>query len=398
MNRQERNRRGPKAKHTYGEYVGKTFGRLTVELPDSVNLTDMVPNISTTKVPCRCSCNNEVNYYSIVNLLNGKSYNCKKCSVHKPFSYYKDYVGKTVGIFKINKLNLYRKNLRNISATCIRCKQDFVIWTGQIQYPVTECCHELNRKRDDVTLGAVFGHWTVIKAPDLSLPRSQQRCTCKCKCGTIRPMAVGNLLYNQSQGCLRCSLMDSNDVYFQKEIGKTYGNLLVKNIVRDESQNIRVICKCVICNRERDVSLGELHRSAKFSDVPCRCNQGGSETTVAGVIDTSTICITDIWEILKVVLKKVQPYSDFSLRTIQQLASIKEIRSIISARAESIRAETAPLKCTISEKLKHELYEIRRTEKRPYSQLLKMFALENKVTTRDLIRIVAEYRKQHHLN
>jgi len=130
----------------------------------------------------------------------------------------------------IHKTNL----LTGKSKGCLSCGSSFANRKNRI-----------NSKVIDLT-GKVFGKLTVIKKAEHKANRHGTYWICKCKCGNIVEIRAKYLLENRRRACVDCQPKFYHFQWIENKIGKTFGLLKIKKLLRFEN-NVPVFqakCKC----------------------------------------------------------------------------------------------------------------------------------------------------------
>ena len=86
-------------------------------------------------------------------------------------------------------------------------------------------------KRSELKVGDRFGKWTVLKI------LNNVNALCKCYCGTVKDVNIGNLLQGFTKSCGRCRRV---------QVGDIYGEWTVIDII----DNLYAMCRCS-CGKEK---------------------------------------------------------------------------------------------------------------------------------------------------
>lgn len=103
-------------------------------------------------------------------------------------------------------------------------------------------------KRAELKAGDRFGKWTVLKI------LNNVNALCKCDCGTVKEVNIGNLLQGFTKSCGRCRKV---------QIGDKYGEWTIIDII----DNLYAMCRCS-CGKEKKVYVYSL---LKGKSVSCGC-------------------------------------------------------------------------------------------------------------------------------
>ena len=125
-------------------------------------------------------------------------------------------------------------------------------------------------------IGNTYGYLTVI---DSVKENNRTKWICRCKCGK-EVIALGNTLRSgntKSCGCMKAERMYNNHKKVQEEmIGKTYGFLQVLDFGEDGKRDRHMKCKCLSCNRIKEVRAADL-KSGKIISCGCINSRGNAE-------------------------------------------------------------------------------------------------------------------------
>ena len=116
--------------------------------------------------------------------------------------------------------------------------------------------------------GQKFGYWEVIER--VYLPNTSKiwyRCKCL-KCGKEYNVRSDPLFNGRSKSCKHCaSLIDLS--------GKTFGNwLVIKYIGQTKSKASQWLCRCLLCNKEKIVLVGNLTSGKSTACRKCGIKDG----------------------------------------------------------------------------------------------------------------------------
>ena len=133
-------------------------------------------------------------------------------------------------------------------------------------------------------IGQKINKWTVI---ELKNDRRHADAICRCECGTVKPVNIGNLINNRSKdcGCGRkntLSKMRSKDL-----IGQRFGKLTVQEALPITNKFNRKVYKCICdCGNETFVASSSLTTNHTLS---CGCLNSYYNIYIGKLLDEKEI-------------------------------------------------------------------------------------------------------------
>ena len=228
-----------KAKQDYSQFIGKTFGELTI--------------LSITKVKgkwgfvwrceCQCSCGKKTNPLATA-VVNGYT---KSCGHLRRKIDYNQLIGKTFNeltILKISKVEENSKTVRKCECLCSCGKKCFQNLYSVIHGSAKSCGHLASKPRRDYSqfIGKTFGELTildVIKTKEKT--RLVQRFECLCSCGKkTRPRAT-TVVNGYVTSCGHLTSKPKRD--YSQFIGKTFGELTILDVMKTR-KNSKILWEC----------------------------------------------------------------------------------------------------------------------------------------------------------
>ncbi|MBO4858709.1 MAG: hypothetical protein J5527_09355 [Treponema sp.] len=219
----------------YKDYIGKTFGSLTVIEVNGANAV------------CECTCGNKKEFHisSLENLKTcGKCYNGIK---------YKDYIGKTFGSLTVIEVN-------GGKAVCeCTCGNKKELKISNLVFS-KNCGKQHNTILNKKYIGKTFGSLTVIEV-------NGANAVCECTCGNIKEIPIIRLLSGSYVTCGKCYKGKS----YLSFIGEKHGNLICKYVFTKNKRYI-VQCECSFCGSINEMSFSEFNTGKRT--LCTKCNNG----------------------------------------------------------------------------------------------------------------------------
>lgn len=271
-----------KSKYSNPEYIGKTYGELTIIkfLASDDDYNDTLESAFL----CQCSCGNTV-VKKASRLTHNKVRSCGDCSVSKYNN--KEYIGKMYGALKILKFLNINDSLNTENAPAFLCecvcknitvkKANHVI-NGSVQ----SCgeCHTTRSKYADTNfIGKKFGKLTVIGIGHNGV---QNTFICNCECNRSENIEYSaSMIYNgYKKQCNICSKEMSDDALITKRysstllanlLGQKFGKLTIKSIYKDIDGCTVARCDCDCGTKDKDVFLSNLYRDVNGTRACGKC-------------------------------------------------------------------------------------------------------------------------------
>lgn len=256
-------------KKDYTEYIGKTFGELTI----LNTVEEKGENQLVQRFECLCSCGKKTRP-RVTTIVNGYVTSCGHVSREKRKKDYTEYIGKIFGELTILNVIESRKNskiLWKCECLCSCGKKVEKRLQSVLRGGTKSCGHLAIGPKKDYRefIGKTFGELTVLSVKKEENEKAKGgyiwRCECLCSCGTKTRPRLSGLLNGCTKSCghLRASRRKSSSQY----VGKTYGELTILSVTESE-ENSKLVrrCECLCsCGRIVDPRLDAVLRRSVIS-------------------------------------------------------------------------------------------------------------------------------------
>lgn len=225
---------------------------------------------SSRRVQCRCICGVE-RAVPIHKLYSGRSKSCgcgrKKTTVLPS--------GKVFGFWTTQEEIQYRGRHGGNDRVKVRCvcgvEKSLRIYTLLNQESTSCGCRGLCER---IKIGTQFTRWKVVEA----VREEDKKVKCACICGNIRFVSLEKLLNGRSKGCgcLQFAKIEKNKQEALSLLETTVSTYRVLSISTRRAKGVRLVCKCIVCGKDLEISLKKLRKLDKTfhkSDSHCSCHR-----------------------------------------------------------------------------------------------------------------------------
>lgn len=251
------------------DYIGKTFGNLTV--------LDIYVKNKATVAKCKCICGTEIER-RLSDLLNKDyKFTCGKC--YKGINY-NDYIGKTFGSYTIIDVYSLTKNKRKSIYAKVECTcgKNYEKRLDHIDFysKYIGCKHCDKGKPWESHIGEIYGNLTVIGiTKSFTRGYNLTQAVCKCICGQEVKRTFTSLKNRgKKSSCGECI----KGIYYKNYIGKHFGSLEVIKVIKNKKNGqFNFVCKCSCGNQKNIIRSAHciLARDSKNTFQTCgECNKG----------------------------------------------------------------------------------------------------------------------------
>ena len=242
-------------KKDYTQYIGQTFGELTIL---NVTHSSLKPNHgSTQKFECLCSCGKKVDK-NVYNVVNGNTKSCGHLlgKVRRKRKDYTQHIGQKFN--ELTVLNVIKEEEKSSiiwKYECLcSCGEKVVKRANQVLSGRARSCGHLkgeNLKKDYSNLiGQKFGELTILEISDpIKELNSRRISTCLCSCGRKVKSNFSAVINGQTKTCGNCSrgVRSTRNKDCSYLIGKTIGELTIlfrANVSEAEKHKEYYSCRC----------------------------------------------------------------------------------------------------------------------------------------------------------
>ena len=273
-------------KKDYTQYIGQTFGDLTIL---DVTRSSLKSNHgSTQKFECLCSCGKKVNK-NAYNVINGHTKSCGHLlgKVGRKRKDYTQYIGQTFN--ELTVLNVIKEEEKSSiiwKYECLcSCGEKVVKRANQVLSGRARSCGHLkgeNLKKDYSNLiGQKFGELTILEISEpIKELNSRRISTCLCSCGRKVKSNFSAVINGQTKTCGDCSrgVRSTRNKDCSYLIGKTIGELTIlfrANVPEAEKHKEYYSCRCS-CGNELVLPVEKITSGKITTCLECK-NKVGKE-------------------------------------------------------------------------------------------------------------------------
>ena len=270
-------------KKDYTQYIGQTFGDLTIL--DVTYSSSKANHRPIRKFECLCSCGKKVNK-NLYSVLNGKTKSCghllgKSGSGGRKRKDYTQYIGQTFNeltILNVKKEEGKSSIIWKFECLC-SCGEKVVKRANQVLSGRARSCGHLKKKDYSNLIGQKFGELTIL---DISEPMtklgSQRIATCICSCGREAKTLLPYVINGRTKTCGFCTKSVRRKDYSYL-IGQSIGKLTILSHADDlkaAKEKDNYLCRCS-CGKEVILPINEIVNGAITSCPECERKEKENE-------------------------------------------------------------------------------------------------------------------------
>ena len=272
-------------KKDYTQYIGQTFGDLTIL--DVTYSSSKANHRPIRKFECLCSCGKKVNK-NLYSVLNGKTKSCghllgKSGSGGRKRKDYTQYIGQTFNeltILNVKKEEGKSSIIWKFECLC-SCGEKVVKRANQVLSGRARSCGHLKKKDYSNLIGQKFGELTILEISEpIKELNSRRISTCLCSCGRKVKSNFSAVINGQTKTCGDCSrgVRSTRDKDCSYLIGKTIGELTIlfrANVSEAEKHKEYYSCRCS-CGNELVLPVEKITSGKITTCLECK-NKVGKE-------------------------------------------------------------------------------------------------------------------------
>ena len=272
-------------KKDYTQYIGQTFGDLTIL--DVTYSSSKANHRPIRKFECLCSCGKKVNK-NLYSVLNGKTKSCghllgKSGSGGRKRKDYTQYIGQTFNeltILNVKKEEGKSSIIWKFECLC-SCGEKVVKRANQVLSGRARSCGHLKKKDYSNLIGQKFGELTILEISEpIKELNSRRISTCLCSCGRKVKSNFSAVINGQTKTCGDCSrgVRSTRDKDCSYLIGKTIGELTIlfrANVPEAEKHKEYYSCRCS-CGNELVLPVEKITSGKITTCLECK-NKVGKE-------------------------------------------------------------------------------------------------------------------------
>lgn len=272
-------------KKDYTQYIGQTFGDLTIL--DVTYSSSKANHRPIRKFECLCSCGKKVNK-NLYSVLNGKTKSCghllgKSGSGGRKRKDYTQYIGQTFNeltILNVKKEEGKSSIIWKFECLC-SCGEKVVKRANQVLSGRARSCGHLKKKDYSNLIGQKFGELTILEISEpIKELNSRRISTCLCSCGRKVKSNFSAVINGQTKTCGDCSrgVRSTRDKDCSYLIGKTIGELTIlfrANVPEAEKHKEYYSCRCS-CGNELVLPIEKITSGKIATCLECK-NKVGKE-------------------------------------------------------------------------------------------------------------------------
>lgn len=185
------------------------------------------------------------------------------------------YKNKRFGWWVVLNNRVYRDTLGKIQVfcKCTKCGTEKLVRLNNLTRKQSFSCG-CSRFPNDTPivahpyLGQQFGNWTVISNEERRSKTNHVYVYCRCRCSKKKWVQLNNLKSGSSTSCGCCK--SRNKLATSSYLNQQFGNWVVisNKLHRGNSNNIKLYCRCQLCNTRKLIDLASL-RSGKSQSCGC---------------------------------------------------------------------------------------------------------------------------------
>ena len=272
-------------KKDYTQYIGQTFGDLTIL--DVTYSSSKANHRPIREFECSCSCGEKVNK-NLYSVLNGKTKSCghllgKSGSGGRKRKDYTQYIGQTFNeltILNVKKEEGKSSIIWKFECLC-SCGEKVVKRANQVLSGRARSCGHLKKKDYSNLIGQKFGELTILEISEpIKELNSRRISTCLCSCGRKVKSNFSAVINGQTKTCGDCSrgVRSTRDKECSYLIGKTIGELTIlfrANVPEAEKHKEYYSCRCS-CGNELVLPVEKITSGKITTCLECK-NKVGKE-------------------------------------------------------------------------------------------------------------------------
>ena len=272
-------------KKDYTQYIGQTFGDLTIL--DVTYSSSKANHRPIREFECSCSCGKKVNK-NLYSVLNGKTKSCghllgKSGSGGRKRKDYTQYIGQTFNeltILNVKKEEGKSSIIWKFECLC-SCGEKVVKRANQVLSGRARSCGHLKKKDYSNLIGQKFGELTILEISEpIKELNSRRISTCLCSCGRKVKSNFSAVINGQTKTCGDCSrgVRSTRDKDCSYLIGKTIGELTIlfrANAPETEKHKEYYSCRCS-CGNELVLPIEKITSGKIATCLECK-NKVGKE-------------------------------------------------------------------------------------------------------------------------
>ena len=272
-------------KRDYAQYIGQTFGDLTIL--DVTYSSSKANHRPIREFECSCSCGEKVNK-NLYSVLNGKTKSCghllgKSGSGGRKRKDYTQYIGQTFNeltILNVKKEEGKSSIIWKFECLC-SCGEKVVKRANQVLSGRARSCGHLKKKDYSNLIGQKFGELTILEISEpIKELNSRRISTCLCSCGRKVKSNFSAVINGQTKTCGDCSrgVRSTRDKDCSYLIGKTIGELTIlfrANAPETEKHKEYYSCRCS-CGNELVLPVEKITSGKITTCLECK-NKVGKE-------------------------------------------------------------------------------------------------------------------------
>ena len=272
-------------KKDYTQYIGQTFGDLTIL--DVTYSSSKANHRPIREFECSCSCGEKVNK-NLYSVLNGKTKSCghllgKSGSGGRKRKDYTQYIGQTFNeltILNVKKEEGKSSIIWKFECLC-SCGEKVVKRANQVLSGRARSCGHLKKKDYSNLIGQKFGELTILEISEpIKELNSRRISTCLCSCGRKVKSNFSAVINGQTKTCGDCSrgVRSTRDKDCSYLIGKTIGELTIlfrANVPEAEKHKEYYSCRCS-CGNELVLPVEKITSGKITTCLECK-NKVGKE-------------------------------------------------------------------------------------------------------------------------
>ena len=271
-------------KKDYTQYIGQTFGDLTIL--DVTYSSSKANHRPIREFECSCSCGEKVNK-NLYSVLNGKTKSCGhllgKSGGGRKRKDYTQYIGQTFNeltILNVKKEEGKSSIIWKFECLC-SCGEKVVKRANQVLSGRARSCGHLKKKDYSNLIGQKFGELTILEISEpIKELNSRRISTCLCSCGRKVKSNFSAVINGQTKTCGDCSrgVRSTRDKDCSYLIGKTIGELTIlfrANAPETEKHKEYYSCRCS-CGNELVLPVEKITSGKITTCLECK-NKVGKE-------------------------------------------------------------------------------------------------------------------------
>ena len=271
-------------KKDYTQYIGQTFGELTVL--DVTYSSSKANHRPIREFECSCSCGEKVNK-NLYSVLNGKTKSCGhllgKSGGGRKRKDYTQYIGQTFNeltILNVKKEEGKPNIIWKFECLC-SCGEKVVKRANQVLSGRERSCGHLKKKDYSNLIGQKFGELTILEISEpIKELNSRRISTCLCSCGRKVKSNFSAVINGQTKTCGDCSrgIRSTRNKDCSYLIGKTIGELTIlfrANVPEAEKHKEYYSCRCS-CGNELVLPVEKITSGKITTCLECK-NKVGKE-------------------------------------------------------------------------------------------------------------------------